>query len=138
MTLENNLFTDKESVNQFKAFVRKHPKLISAVRKKEKTWKETFEEWYLLGEDHEMWEKYKGKNNSEDGSSTNQSEVFKHLLGVIKNMDMNQLQNNITQVSGAISTIQEMIGNFQKPQNNEHTSHQQHSHYDDPFSFRRD
>jgi hypothetical protein len=140
MKLENNIFADKSSVNKFKSFVRKHPKLLSTVRNKEKTWKEIYEEWYLLGEDDELWEKYKGnieeKNNDKDG---NQAEVLKHLVGVFKNMDINQLQNNINQVSGAISSIQEIIGSFQKPQHPQHPPHQQHSpHHNHPFSFRKD
>ncbi|OZM58477.1 hypothetical protein CIB95_02605 [Lottiidibacillus patelloidae] len=140
MKLENNLFADKASVNEFKAFVRKHPKLISVVRNKEKTWKEAYEEWYLLGEDHETWEQYKGSistSKSDGKKDDNQAEMLKHLLGVLKNMDINQLQNNISQVSGAISSIQEIIGSFQKPNHPQHPPHQQHFN-EQPFSFRKD
>jgi hypothetical protein len=138
MKLDNNIFANKSSINEFKAFVKKHPKLIKAVRNKEKTWKETYEEWYLLGEDDDVWEKYKGsiednKNDAGDG----QPEVLKHLVGVFKNMDINQLQNNITQVSGAISSIQEIIGSFQKPNHPQHPPHQS-QHPNQPFSFRKD
>jgi hypothetical protein len=134
--MDGKLFTDKSSVTKFKSFIKKHPGLITAVRNKERTWKDTYEEWYLLGEDHETWEQYKS-NNEESTESTNNSELFKNLLGVVKNMDINQLQNNITQVSGAISSIQELLNSFQKPdQGHQHQQHHPNQHH--PFSFRKD
>ncbi|RFU71148.1 hypothetical protein D0469_04210 [Peribacillus saganii] len=45
----------KQSVNEFKAFVKKNPELISLVRQGDYTWQDLFEEWYLRGDNNELW-----------------------------------------------------------------------------------
>jgi hypothetical protein len=135
-TLDEKLFSNKPSVQEFKNFIKKHPKLITAVRNNERTWKDTYEEWFLLGEDHDTWKQYKDDSSGEQQGS--QAEMLKNILGMVKNVDMNQLQNNISQVSGAISSIQEILQTFQKPQQHHPQQQQPHQQQNHPFSFRKD
>ncbi|BCE14284.1 hypothetical protein RSC3_01640 [Bacillus paralicheniformis] len=39
----------QSSIDEFKQFIKRHPKLISEVRKQEKSWQEVYENWVLLG-----------------------------------------------------------------------------------------
>lgn len=37
------------SINDFKQFVKKHPKLIKEVRKEQRSWQDVYENWVLFG-----------------------------------------------------------------------------------------
>ena len=46
----------RPSIEQFRAFVKRHPQLRNEVQQKQTTWQGLFEEWYVLGEDHPRWD----------------------------------------------------------------------------------
>ncbi|MED3642678.1 YlbD family protein [Caldifermentibacillus hisashii] len=134
------------SVEQFKNFVKKHPELIKEVRTGKKTWQEVYEEWYLLGEDDPKWAKYTktGKPTAikEETKSNNESKnaVFNQLITYLKNMDVNQLQHYLGQMSEAIDSVQQLLGqirdtnqNRTEPEGNGEQWRRRH-----PFSFRKD
>lgn len=113
----------QESIDQFKQFVKKHPGLVKEVREKRKTWKDLYEDWFILGEEDAMWEQYKKNGNETD---TNQGEDSKapkgqkgtnefigQMMDTMKKMDMDELQRHIANVSGAISNIQQLLEQFQ-------------------------
>ncbi|RAK23243.1 putative coat protein YlbD-like [Anoxybacillus vitaminiphilus] len=118
------------SVEQFKQFVKRHPKMIKEVRSGNKTWKEFYEDWYLFGEEDEIWERY--KEAKEEEPSTN---FMSKIVSSLKNIDANELEKYIANFQEAISAIQNVIGQFQSgKQNDSHTKAQNHH----PFSFRKD
>ena len=45
------------SVIKFKEFVKNNPALIKEVRNGNSTWQEMYEDWFLLGEEDNRWEK---------------------------------------------------------------------------------
>ncbi len=49
----------RQSIDDFKQFVKKHPKLIQNVRKEQRRWQEVYENWVLLGEDDPIWNPFK-------------------------------------------------------------------------------
>ncbi|MFV8827024.1 YlbD family protein [Alkalihalobacterium sp. APHAB7] len=137
------------SVQQFKQFVKEHPLLIREVRSGNKTWQEYYEEWTLLGSEHPDWEKYRkaGKSNTYESESqekdhtsneksgneeASSSITAANILGMLKNINFNDLQHHMAQVSSVISNVQGLMQTFQgKNQPN------QPPPQDDPFSFRR-
>ncbi|MEB1809961.1 MAG: YlbD family protein [Bacillaceae bacterium] len=139
------------SVQQFKQFVKEHPLLIKEVRSGNKTWQEYYEEWTLLGADHPNWERYRkaGKENTYDSESVEKEKenpsneksgneegsssiTAANILGMLKNINFNDLQHHMAQVSSVISNVQGLMQSFQgKNQPN------QPPPQDDPFSFRR-
>ncbi|MEK6453948.1 YlbD family protein [Caldifermentibacillus hisashii] len=134
------------SIEQFKNFVKKHPELIKEVRTGKNTWQELYEEWYLLGEDDPKWAKYSktGKTTSikEETKSNNESKnaLFNQLITYLKNMDVNQLQHYLGQMSEAIDSVQQLLGqirdtdqNKTEPEGNREQWRRRH-----PFSFRKD
>lgn len=58
----------QSSIDEFKQFIKRHPKLISEVRKQEKSWQEVYENWVLLGEDDSIWDPYREKEASAERS----------------------------------------------------------------------
>lgn len=103
------------SIVKFKEFVRNHPKLIQSVRNGEKTWQQFYEEWYLLGESDEIWNAYREDNNQtmaatkENGESTN---FMGQMISLIKNIDMDQVQYHISNVTNAIGSVQQVMQQF--------------------------
>ena len=53
------------SIDEFKQFVRRHPKLIQEVQTQEKSWQSLYENWVMFGEEDEMWSPYR-QSKSED------------------------------------------------------------------------
>lgn len=136
-----------EQIEQFKSFVKKHPLLIDEVRQKRKTWKELYEDWYILGEDDETWSSYREQTSSESnpkkktGSQKGSSDMIGQLLQAMKKIDMNQMQKHIAGLSGAISNIQQLMEQFggarQQQQPPSHSFHQPQGHVKQgPFSFK--
>ncbi|MCJ8006149.1 YlbD family protein [Lederbergia wuyishanensis] len=125
------------SVEQFKSFVKEHPKLLQSVRKQEYTWQELYEDWFLLGADDPKWSKFKDNNTVQavTENKTEQKNWVNHITGMIKNMDANQVQNHINQLSQAIGAIQGVINQFQAsnppPINPPSANH-------NPFAFKKD
>ncbi|GAC91264.1 hypothetical protein KN10_1700 [Anoxybacillus flavithermus NBRC 109594] len=108
------------SIEQFKQFVKKHPKLIEEVRQGKKTWKELYNDWYVFGEDDDMWDEYRSSDVKQD-----QGDLMQKLASYVKHLDVNELQTYITNVQQAIASIQEVVRQMQQTKK-------------DPFSFRKD
>jgi len=112
-------------VAEFKNFVEGHPGIAKEVRAKEKSWQEFFEDWYMFGENDEMWDKYKTESESlpaksaKKGTTKKDADFMSQVFSMIKNIDMNEMQKNINSVSGAIANVQQIIEQFQgfKPNN---------------------
>lgn len=129
------------SVKEFKDFIQKNPHLIKAVRREEYTWQELFEDWYLLGEDDPKW---KSDSTAQTENSEKKDEDSKLSLGqitkILKNMDGNQLQHHIQQLSQAIGTVQGVLTQFNQSggQTGTASSGAQQPKANNPFSFRKD
>jgi hypothetical protein len=133
------------SVEEFKQFMKSNPHLLKEVKEKRKTLQELFEEWSVLGSEHEQWESYEttsSKNGAKaeteenvenEKSSKSASDTLGQIMGLIKRMNVDDLQYHLTQFSSVLSNVQNVIQSFQKPSNPPHQ--RQHDH---PFSFRRD
>ncbi|WP_223700351.1 YlbD family protein [Sutcliffiella deserti] len=124
------------SIDKFKEFVKKHPKLAQEVRDKKKTWQVIFEEWYLLGEEDESWKSFKDENAQDKNESTEKkSDVIPLILQSLKNMDANQMQYHISNVNSAIGNIQQLLQQFIPGSSKGNTPSQGAKN---PFSFRKD
>lgn len=125
------------SIVEFKEFVKEHPKLIQEVRKGNKNWQELYEDWYLLGDKDSSWSEYKEKDNDKkNNEGKSKKDFMSQIFSTIKNVDMNQFQQQISNVGSTISTIQSVIQQFQgdKGGNPSHGP----TGGNQPFSFRKD
>jgi hypothetical protein len=102
------------SVSQFKEFVKNNPILIKEVRKGKATWQELYEDWYLLGEEDSRWESMGSDTGSVDETSTeSKGDWLSNIMGMVKKMDPNQMQNHMNNLSQALGAIQGVISQFQ-------------------------
>ncbi|ALA54716.1 YlbD family protein [Shouchella clausii] len=132
------------SVEEFKAFVREHPRLIKEIKEGNKTLQHTYEEWTVLGSSHEHWAPYKNKDTTAssaanekeetaDESSSTGTEFINQLMGMVKKMNIQDLQSHLNHFSTMLTNVQGLIQTFQKPSE---PVRQRES--ESPFSFRRD
>ena len=141
------------SVEEFKAFVRRHPKLVSQVKEQGESWQPYYEKWVLLGEEDSFWNSYredggsvrskKGETEVNQKQSTNSDEnqeFMGQLMGIVEKVDLNKVQEHIQQLNGAVQNIQSLIGQFQdmKKQLPGQTQTQNRAQRKSPFSFGRD
>lgn len=129
------------NVQQFKAFVKNHQKLVQVVRKGEKTWQELFEEWYILGENDDSWIPYRNNNNDSENERKSKQETphdfMSSLFASMKKIDVNKIQGQISNVGNTLATIQQAIHQFQSfvPLDRKNNPSQATKH---PFTFRKD
>jgi ethanolamine ammonia-lyase large subunit len=156
------------SVQEFKKFVKRHPKLITEVRKGTKTWQELYEDWTIIGEKDDYWNEYrdeevtvkvKNTNNQasvENDTSDQRNEEPKKnpLAGLLsgdnktamdwvgtiftamKQLDMNQVQSQITNVGTTLQSIQQVIQQFKVPTQDNRAKNP--SRQEPPTFFQRD
>lgn len=87
--------------DEFKAFVRKNPKLINYVKKGEMDWQKFYEIYDLYGEDDDAWREYK----SEARKSTVAVTSFTDFLAWLKTIDLDSVQEGINNVGKVINVI---------------------------------
>ncbi|MFA5408515.1 MAG: spore coat protein YlbD [Bacilli bacterium] len=102
-------------IEEFKAFVKTKPILISYVKNGSMTWQKFYELWALYGTDDEAWNKY----ISPEEKVTPKQEAFgmNDIFNALKKVDMDSIRKNITGIQKAISLIQE-ITNKGEPKEN--------------------
>lgn len=125
------------SVEKFKTFIKEHPNLIKLVRNNEYSWQELYEDWYLLGEDDPKWAQYKQRDAIQSGQEEDEKKWVQQLTGLIKKMDVNQMDHHINSLSQAIGAIQGVLTQFQG-NSQENIPNKQNDSPRNPFSFRKD
>ncbi|MBS8263332.1 hypothetical protein DYI25_02630 [Mesobacillus boroniphilus] len=125
------------SVEKFKEFVKAHPELVQEVRKGNTSWQEMYEDWYLLGEDDPKWNN-KSQNDKDEKSEEKEKKTdwLGTIMGAVKNMDPEQMQGQIHNISQALGAIQGVLSQFQGSKGGQQAS--KGSGPAHPFSFRQD
>ncbi|USK35571.1 YlbD family protein [Bacillus sp. F19] len=123
------------SIGEFKEFVKKHPKLITEVRKGEKKWQELFEDWYLLGENDVSWKKYREESDESESTAEKKSDFMSRMMTAVKSMDANQMNQHLYNMNNTISSIQKLFSTFGLTKGTSSSKSNTPNH---PFSFRKD
>ncbi|WP_459499746.1 YlbD family protein [Bacillus sp. C1] len=127
------------SIQRFKEFVNHHPKMVHEVRNGQKTWQQFYEEWYLLGEQDEMWKVYKGERKvisspGQENKDEKTVDLMGQMLSFFKKLDAEQMQKHLADVTNAIGSVQQVIQQFQ----GNRTQPEQRTPENNPFFFRKD
>ena len=96
---------------EFKLFVKSHPELIRYVKNGEMTWQKFYETYSLYGKENEVWNKY-FSNNEEIKENTNEKKEnvsITDVIDMVKQVDLNSVQQNITNISKALGIVQSLI-----------------------------
>ena len=102
-------------MEEFRAFVSKHPLLKEDVRNNKFTWQNVFEEWTLYGEDDESWKKYEVQNEPKIEDLPNETQETTNTQNNTVNLDsiksiMNYVQKiNPDSLNKTLNTVQKVI-----------------------------
>lgn len=96
---------------EFKLFVKGHPELIKFVKSNEMSWQKFYEIYDIYGSNNEVWNKYFNKLDEEVENNVEAKENFSvsDLINMAKNVDLNSVQKNITNISKALGLVQSLI-----------------------------
>ncbi len=99
---------------EFKEFVKKHPRLLKPVQNGETTWQKLYEIYDLYGEEGEAWNDYLKPKNEDRALNTEKAAVgaatgfgLAELVNVFKNLDLDSLQNGIGNIQRVLGVIQD-------------------------------
>jgi hypothetical protein len=125
------------SIEQFKSFVKRNPKILEEVRSGRTTLQEFYEEWYLLGEDDTRWDDFRSEKKVGLSESQSKTDWLSNILETMKKMDPEQMQSSISHLSQALGAVQGVLTQFQNgtAKSSSNSSQQKPNH---PFSFRKD
>ncbi|GAE29121.1 YlbD family protein [Halalkalibacter hemicellulosilyticus] len=129
------------TVRQFKDFMGRNPHLIREVKENNKSLQEVFEEWNVFGEDHDHWNTYAenieqqepGQDQEENSGNGETASSLGQIMGLISRLNVNDLQQHLSQFSSVLGNVQNVIQSFQQPNQQQNQRSKDH-----PFSFRRD
>ena len=91
-------------LSDFKSFVRERPSLANYVNKNEMTWQKFYEMYELYGANNSIWDNYLSTTSASSSSTS-----IKDMLGMFKNVNMNDLQEGINSLQKGIGYIQDMV-----------------------------
>ena len=96
---------------EFKLFVKSHPELIRYVKNGEMTWQKFYETYSLYGKENDVWNKYFSSNEEikENTNEKKDSVSLTDVIDMVKNVDLNSVQKNITNISKALGIVQSLI-----------------------------
>ena len=94
---------------EFKAFVKLHPELIKFVKSNEMTWQKFYEIYSLYGKENSVWDKYFKDLEEDSSSSSKESFSVTDLINMVKKVDLNSVQKNITNISKALGLVQSFV-----------------------------
>ncbi|ANX12157.1 hypothetical protein ABE41_009070 [Fictibacillus arsenicus] len=108
----------KTDIESFKEFVQKHPELIKEVKKNKRPWKEVYQDWIVLGEEHESWNQYsKEKKKQQDKRSSSAQNTKSELtigdiIAGLSKLQINDVQKYLSQFGSLMDAVQELLQQF--------------------------
>ena len=94
------------SLENFKKFVKTRPNLANYVTSGEVTWQKFYDMYELYGESSSVWDKYLTTSTS--------TITLKDVFGMIKNIDVTEVQNSINSLQKGIGYIEELVRSKEK------------------------
>lgn len=89
---------------EFKKFANNNPYLFDKVKNGDTSWQELYETYDIYGENNEIWNKYRSKKDE-----TKITDGVKSVLGNLKNIDIDKLEENITSLQKALGFLEEIV-----------------------------
>ena len=102
----------------FKEFVKLNPEFAYSVKNGKTTWQELYQIYDLYGSESSLFNQYK-KNRITD-NITNSLGV-KEIINSLKNINIDNLQENINGLGKAVSFIEDLTNSFKKEEKTKKT-----------------
>lgn len=118
------------NIDNFKAFVKQNPSLVTYVKEGNMTWQKFYELYDLYGEDNNIWGTYLKKETPPKKNNTSKSSLTS-IMEMAKNLDSDKLQDSITSIQKAISLFGDIILKDNKTPDNNYTPRPIYKKFDD-------
>ena len=102
----------------FKEFVKLNPEFAYSVKNRKTTWQELYQIYDLYGSESSLFNQYK-KNRITD-NITNSLGV-KEIINSLKNINIDNLQENLNGLGKAVSFIEDLTNSFKKEEKTKKT-----------------
>ncbi|SFJ92541.1 Putative coat protein [Halobacillus dabanensis] len=99
------------SVQKFKDFVDRNPKVKGQLRKNHKLIQSYYEKYMILGEDDPFWDSLPSVKKE---SSKAKKDWIKHLAALMEDINWEEVSRQIDELNGAIGQFQQLITNVKK------------------------
>lgn len=118
------------NIDNFKAFVKQNPSLVTYVKEGNMTWQKFYELYDLYGENNNIWDTYLKKETPSKKNNTSKSSLTS-IMEMAKNLDSDKLQDSITSIQKAISLFGDIILKDNKTPDNNYTPRPIYKKFDD-------
>lgn len=100
----------QSKMDEFREFVRRHPKIRDEVRAGRRTWQNIYEEWVIYGEDDAQWYDYREEpqtGNPVGGNNISLNvDSIKNIIGYIQKIDPDKLNRTLNSIQKVIQIAQ--------------------------------
>lgn len=96
-----------DKMTEFKAFVKEKPELVRYVHSGEMTWQKFYELYDLYGTKEDVWQPYQKETKVEASTKEATSFGVGEILGWLKTVDLDSLQNGISSMQRVLGVIQD-------------------------------
>ncbi|HOA78219.1 MAG: spore coat protein YlbD [Bacilli bacterium] len=102
----------QSKMDEFRDFVRRHPKIRDDVRAGRRTWQNIYEEWIIYGEGDAQWNDYReaprgGSSADNRGNNISLSiDSIKNIFGYIQRIDPDKLNRTLNSIQKVIQIAQ--------------------------------
>lgn len=91
---------------EFKEFAKENKYLIKLVQEGKTTWQKLYETYDIYGKNSDIWNTYKDTREENNKSS---ADSIKSIIGNLKNIDMDKLEENISSLQKALGFLEEIV-----------------------------
>lgn len=123
-----------EKKEEFKNFVKKHPELISFVKKGDMTWQNFYEIYDLYGEESDGWKGYLNSKVAEEAiAKTSTGFGTKELISWLKGINLDSLQNGVDSLQRVVGLLSDLGGSKDSsiPKTDEYKPRPIYKHFED-------
>ncbi|GAA0460420.1 spore coat protein YlbD [Alkalibacillus silvisoli] len=104
-----------KEVEDFKQFVQNRPELVEQVKNKQYTWQQLYDIWSEEGQQSDFWGQFEKSLDEKAGSSLPiNSDQVQGIVKKLADLDVDQVEKNISQLSKALDQIQHLSNQFQQ------------------------
>lgn len=93
-------------MEEFRSFVNRYPKIKEDVSNGKRTWQSVYEDFVILGENNDIWNKYKETK----GIDFLSSEGLKNILGYVKKINPDSISKTLNTVQKVLQISQSFGG----------------------------
>ena len=111
---------------EFKAFVKKNPRLIKFVKEGSMNWQKFYEIFDLYGEDENAWKDYLKKEEKKSVENTSID-----LVSWLKNIDLDGVQNGMNSLQRVVALLGELTTKSPTTTENAYKPRPLYKHFED-------